>query len=420
MSLLIVIPARLDSTRLPRKLLRPIAGQPLLAHTVAAARRVPDAEVWVAADDEQLVEVARAAGASALLTGRHHVSGTDRIAELVSRLAVPAERIVVNLQGDEPLMPVAPILEVARLLDQDPAAALATLAQPLTEVEELFDPACVKLVSDLRGRALYFSRAPIPWARDAFARDRRRLPDGIPWRRHLGLYAYRAGALARLAALAPTALEQAESLEQLRALEHGLPIAVGESPSAIPPGIDTEADLDRLIRSSELLSSARPAETGAQPRRLLFVCMGNICRSPLAAAWAASRAREAGLELQIDSAGTHGYHRGRGADPRSQAVARESGVDLGAHVSRPIQADDFVHYDLVVGHDRRNLEDLRAVCPAPLQHKLRLLLDWAPALEPREVPDPYTGEAEDFRFAFQLIRAGVDGLIAQINPPTPR
>lgn len=423
MSLLIVIPARLESTRLPRKLLREVGGKPLLAHTIAAAQRIPDAEIHVAADDPQLLAIAQAAGVPGLLTSTRHHSGTDRIAELVTRLGVPDQRIVVNLQGDEPLMPPEPILAVARLLEADPGAALATLAQPLSEAAELFDPACVKVVTDRRGRALYFSRAPIPWARDAFAQARDQLPSDGPWLRHLGLYAYRAGPLKQLAALPPAPLEQLEALEQLRALDHGLGIAVGRSPLQIPPGIDTEADLRRLERwmleAATADQPARPASQagfrGVLPKRLLFVCMGNICRSPLAAAWAARRAREAGLQLEIASAGTHAYHRDRGADPRSQAIGRAAGVNLLTHRSRPVDATDFVRYDLVIGHDQRNMDDLRAVCPDGLRHKLRLLLDFAPSQSTREVPDPYTGDHEAFILAFRLIRAGVDGLIEQIS-----
>jgi 3-deoxy-manno-octulosonate cytidylyltransferase (CMP-KDO synthetase) len=424
-SLLIVIPARLGSTRLPRKLVREVGGKPLLAHTIAAARRIPDAEIWVAADDPQLVAIARAEGVPAMLTSTGHVSGTDRIAELVTRLAVPDERIVVNLQGDEPLMPPEPILAVARLLEADPGAAIATLGQLLTDAAELFDPACVKVVVDRRGRALYFSRAPVPWARDAFAQGRDALPAGIPWLRHLGLYAYRVGPLKQLAALPPSWLEQVEALEQLRALDHGLGIAVGQSPSAIPPGIDTEADLRRLEqrldqpRAELPTRGAAPASNrGVAPKRLLFVCMGNICRSPLAAVWAAKRAREAGLQLDIASAGTHAFHRDRGADPRSQAIGRAAGLNLLSHKSRPVDVTDFVRYDLVIGHDQRNLDDLLAVCPAGLRHKVRLLLDFAPGQGPREVPDPYAGDHEAFILAFRLIRAGVDGLIEQITAST--
>lgn len=424
MSLLIVIPARLGSTRLPRKLLREVGGKPLLAHTIAAARRIPGAEIWVAADDPQLVAIARAEGVPAMLTRVDHASGTDRIAELVTRLAVPDDRIVVNLQGDEPLMPPEAVLAVARLLQADPDAAIATLGQRIDDPAELFDPACVKVVANRRGRALYFSRAPVPWARDAFARTRDTLPDGIPWLRHLGLYAYRAGPLKQLAALPPSWLEQTEALEQLRALDHGLGIAVGQSPSAIPPGIDTEADLRRLER---LFETPTPAATpaganagnrGPAPKRLLFVCMGNICRSPLAAAWAGKRAREAGLQLDIASAGTHAFHRDRGADPRSQAIGRAAGLNLLSHKSRPVDATDFVRYDLVIGHDQRNLDDLLAVCPEGLRHKVRLLLDFAPDPGSREVPDPYAGDHEAFILAFRLIRAGVDGLIDQIGAGT--
>lgn len=423
MSLLIVIPARLASTRLPRKLLREVAGKSLLAHTIAAARRLPDAEIWVAADDAQLLAVARAEGVPAMLTRSDHASGTDRIAELVTRLAVPDDRIVVNLQGDEPLMPPEPILAAARLLESDPGAMIATLGQALTDATELFDPACVKVVTDRRNRALYFSRAPIPWARDDFARTRELLPTDGPWLRHLGLYAYRAGALQQLAALPPSRLEQIEMLEQLRALEHGLGIAVGRSPVGIPPGVDTEADLRRLEQSMlttmvpdrPLPVQASGTFRGTLPKRLLFVCMGNICRSPLAAAWAARRARELGLQLDIASAGTHAYHRDRGADPRSQAIGRAAGLNLLSHRARPVDATDFVRYDLIIGHDQRNLDDLLAVCPEGLRHKVRLLLEFAPQPGSREVPDPYTGDHEAFILAFRLIRAGVDGLIEQIS-----
>jgi protein-tyrosine phosphatase len=146
--------------------------------------------------------------------------------------------------------------------------------------------------------------------------------------------------------------------------------------------------------------------------------MGNICRSPLAAAWAARRAREAGLQLDIASAGTHAYHRDRGADPRSQAIGRAAGLNLLSHKSRPIDPTDFVRYDLIIGHDQRNIDDLLAVCPEGLRHKVRLLLDFAPQASTREVPDPYAGDHEAFILAFRLIRAGVDGLIEQIGRPT--
>jgi 3-deoxy-manno-octulosonate cytidylyltransferase (CMP-KDO synthetase) len=181
------------------------------------------------------------------MTRVDHASGSDRIAECVDQLGWSDDTIVVNLQGDEPFAPVAGIQAVARALALDDAP-VATLATPVTSVEELFDPNAVKLVRGADGRALYFSRAPLPWARDAFARTHDALPADIPFLRHIGIYAYRARFLRAYATLPQTPLEQAESLEQLRVLENGHAIAVRLSPEAFPPGIDTPADLERAHR----------------------------------------------------------------------------------------------------------------------------------------------------------------------------
>ncbi|HET7664061.1 MAG TPA: 3-deoxy-manno-octulosonate cytidylyltransferase, partial [Rhodanobacteraceae bacterium] len=170
--------------------------------------------------------------------------GSDRLAECAAVLGWADDAIVVNLQGDEPFAPVAGIHAVVHAL-ADGDAPMATLCTPIIEADELFDPNVVKVVASPAGRALYFSRAPVPWARDAFAERRDRLPGDMPFRRHIGIYAYRAGFLRRFAELPPTLLERAESLEQLRALEHGHAIAVCDTPEPFPPGIDTEADLAR-------------------------------------------------------------------------------------------------------------------------------------------------------------------------------
>ena len=182
------------------------------------------------------------------MTSDAHTSGTDRLAECAARQGWGDERIVVNLQGDEPLAPPSAIRAAANALVET-GAKLATLAQPITTAEELFDPNCVKLVRDDRGLALYFSRAPIPWHRDAFAKDRSALPPAHRWLRHIGLYAYRVGDLRAFAAMPPSTLETVESLEQLRVLQAGWRIAVAISPEPFPAGVDTEEDLLRVDAS---------------------------------------------------------------------------------------------------------------------------------------------------------------------------
>mgnify|MGYP004704169365 FL=1 len=240
----IAIPARHGSSRLPGKPLRLIGGQPMIVRVVEAARRAGAQEVVVASDDERIAEALAVHGVEVCMTRSDHASGSDRLAECAAIRQWPDDTIVVNLQGDEPFAPATGIHAVVRALAAD-AAPMATLATPIRDIDEVFDPNVVKLVRDLRGRALYFSRAPLPWARDEFARDRQRLPDNLPYLRHIGLYAYRAGFLRRYAELAPTPLEQAESLEQLRVLEHGHAIATAISPSLFPPGVDTAEDLQR-------------------------------------------------------------------------------------------------------------------------------------------------------------------------------
>ena len=220
MTFRVVIPARYASTRLPGKPLLTIAGRPMVEHVWRRACQSGATEVLIATDDERIEAAGRAFGANVIMTSPAHPSGSDRLAEVVGRVGWNEDEIVVNVQGDEPLLPPANVAQVAALLEKDPDTALATLMTPLTEPADFEDPNVVKVVSDCRGRALYFSRAPIPWPRDG------RPPAGerLAWR-HIGLYAYRVGALKRLAALPPTALELTEKLEQLRALENGMAIA---------------------------------------------------------------------------------------------------------------------------------------------------------------------------------------------------
>jgi 3-deoxy-manno-octulosonate cytidylyltransferase (CMP-KDO synthetase) len=244
---IVAIPARHGSTRLPGKPLLPLAGEPMIVHVARRARAAGAAEVVIATDDARIEDALAGSGVRVLRSRAEHASGSDRLAEAATLLGWPDDAIVVNLQGDEPLAPASGIREVAQALAED-GAPMATLATPLAGAHELFDPNCVKLVRDAAGRALYFSRAPLPWPRDAFARDRSLLPDGVPFLRHIGIYAYRAGFLRRFAALAPTPLERVESLEQLRALEHGHAIAVRLAPEPFPAGVDTAEDLARAER----------------------------------------------------------------------------------------------------------------------------------------------------------------------------
>jgi 3-deoxy-manno-octulosonate cytidylyltransferase (CMP-KDO synthetase) len=250
----IVIPSRMAATRLPGKPLRLLAGKPMVVHVleraIEAAGRSEDTNVVVATDDQRIVDVIAEVGGHAVMTRPDHVSGSDRIHEVVTTLGWSDDTIVVNLQGDEPGMPAAAVRNAALLLAATPGAHLATLATPITEPRDLFDPAVVKVVLDDAGLARTFSRAPIPWVRGVFpafgdARHLDTLPPNITFLRHLGLYAYRVGSLRRLCEAPPHPWELAESLEQLRALAIGMEIAVGILDRPPPHGVDTEADLAR-------------------------------------------------------------------------------------------------------------------------------------------------------------------------------
>jgi 3-deoxy-manno-octulosonate cytidylyltransferase (CMP-KDO synthetase) len=236
----VVIPARYDSVRLPGKPLADIHGKPMIAWVCEAARRSNATEVIVATDDQRIAAACKAARVRVELTAPQHASGTDRIAELAKRMAWADEDIVVNVQGDEPLLPPALVDQVAALLDAEPAAGLATLVTAVRDAHEFHDPNIVKVVSDAAGRALYFSRAPIPYSRDGG------LPPGI--RRHIGIYAYRARALKAIADTPPCTLETTERLEQLRALWIGVGIVVADAVEVPPRAVDTAEDLAEVRR----------------------------------------------------------------------------------------------------------------------------------------------------------------------------
>ncbi len=242
----VVIPARYASSRLPGKALREIAGKPMVQWVYERACAAGASEVLIATDDDLIVSAAHSFGAPALMTDRGHASGTDRIAEVARTRGWPETQIIVNVQGDEPLIPAALIAQVAGELARTPDAEIATLAFPLSSVAELMEPSIVKVVTDARGRALYFSRAPIPWNRDSAADGLASQRDFGGARRHIGIYAYRVGALLRLAALPSGALEVREKLEQLRALENGMQIQVGDARERPGPDVNTLADLERV------------------------------------------------------------------------------------------------------------------------------------------------------------------------------
>lgn len=249
----VLIPARYGASRLPGKPLRELAGKPLIQHVHQRALESGARRVIVATDDTRIKNACEKFGAEVCMTAAQHPSGTDRLAEVARLLQLADDEIVVNLQGDEPLMPPQLLARVAYNLHTHAGIQMATLCVAIHDATELFNPHAVKVVMDAAGYALYFSRAPIPWHRDAFATQTEQLPTGVTYYRHLGLYAYRAGFLAQFVAWPPAPVERAESLEQLRALWNGQRIHVGVAEQAPPPGVDTPDDLDKVER---LLTSA--------------------------------------------------------------------------------------------------------------------------------------------------------------------
>lgn len=244
----VVIPARYASTRLPGKPLLDIAGKPMVVRVAERARDSGARRVWVATDHPDIAAAVESHGFAAVITARDHGSGTDRIAEVAARERLPEATIVVNVQGDEPFIEPRLIREVAQHLERNPRADMATACHPIQDRDSFTNPNMVKVVLDRQGYALYFSRAPIPYPRDTFARADPALPAGLPAYRHIGIYACRAGFLQTYARLPAVPLESFEALEQLRALWHGHPIAVCVTPRAPAAGVDTREDLERARR----------------------------------------------------------------------------------------------------------------------------------------------------------------------------
>ena len=242
----VIIPARMASSRLPDKPLADIAGLPMVVRVAQRAAQSGARRVVVAADDSRVVAACQRHGVEALLTRQDHVSGSDRLAEACELLGLPDDALVVNVQGDEPLIPPALIDDVARVLAERPEADMGTAAHAIHDLAEFTNPNVVKVVMDARQIALYFSRAPIPWWRDGQSTEGfKALPSPAPLR-HIGIYSYRAGFLRRFPQLPPAPIESLESLEQLRALWHGHRIAVHVTDAAPGPGVDTPADLERV------------------------------------------------------------------------------------------------------------------------------------------------------------------------------
>lgn len=246
MSYTVVIPARYGSTRLPGKPLLEIAGKPMVQHVWDQASRSDAQQVIIATDDRRIGDVAVEFGADVCMTSPNHPSGTDRLQQVACELGLASDHIVVNVQGDEPLIPPAVIDQVAANLAANEQAGIATLCEGIDALDELLNPNAVKVVSDAQGMALYFSRAPIPWPREQFMNAQQEMPSGDQWYRHIGIYAYRTAFLHDYVTWPPAPLEQQEHLEQLRALYNGVGIHVAVALEAVPAGVDTQDDLQAV------------------------------------------------------------------------------------------------------------------------------------------------------------------------------
>lgn len=242
----IVIPARYASTRLPGKPLLDIAGKTMLQRVYERCRQSDAQRIIVATDDARIQAAAESFGAEVCMTREDHASGTDRLQEVVAQMGLPDDAIVVNVQGDEPLIPPALIEQVAANLAAHPEAGIATLSERLDDLAGVMNPNIVKVVSDCNGLAMYFSRAPIAWSRDTFGGEPENLPKSFVYQRHIGIYAYRVALLHRFVEWGEADLERTECLEQLRAMWNGARIHVDEARESMPGGVDTQEDLERL------------------------------------------------------------------------------------------------------------------------------------------------------------------------------
>ena len=254
MSYTVIIPARYASSRLPGKPLLDIVGKTMIQHVWERALESDASRVVIATEDQRVFDACQGFGAEVVMTLASHESGTDRLQEVVSQLQLADEEIVVNVQGDEPLIPKVAIAQVATNLAANPLAGIATLGEAIHDIEVIFNPNAVKAVADNQGYALYFSRAPMPWCRDEWAGQELGLPSNAPFLRHIGIYAYRVGFLHEFVRWPVGVLERFEKLEQLRAMENGVRIHIAKACVDIPGGVDTEADLQTV---RDILAAAR-------------------------------------------------------------------------------------------------------------------------------------------------------------------
>lgn len=246
MSFRIVIPARFASTRLPGKPLREICGKPMIEHVIKRAKQSNAEEVIVATDSQEIADAISHIDVRVCMTHENHQSGTERLSEVIEQLGFDDDQILINLQGDEPMMPPVCLNQVGQALEEDAAVKMATLCTPLTDIEELFDPHAVKVVRDINDFALYFTRAAVPWSRDCFNEKPRKMPQKQEYQRHIGLYGYRAGFIKQYLDWESSDIEKTESLEQLRVLYYGEKIKVITAEIAPGPGVDTVEDLNRV------------------------------------------------------------------------------------------------------------------------------------------------------------------------------
>jgi len=421
----VVIPARYGSSRLPAKPLMDIAGKPMVVHVYERALLSKAKTVVVATDDERIVQALKPYGAKVVMTSPNHPSGTDRLQEVAAKMRWDDDDIIVNVQGDEPLIPPEVINQVAANLAANRQAGIATLAEAIENVAQLTNPNIVKLVRDANNMAMYFSRATMPWARDAFAQGIHELPVKDLYWRHLGIYAYRVSFLNAYVKWPPAVLEQVEALEQLRALYYGVKIHVDKASVSLPAGVDTQEDLERvraIVAAQKVVEAPKPTpekNANADKINVLFVCLGNICRSPTAEGVFKTMVEKSGWKdiFNIDSAGTAAYYVGEPPDKRAQKHAKARGYDLSKLRARFISPQDFRKFDYILVMDKKNFAEMEKVqkyCKDP-KAKLQLFLDFHPNQQQgQEVPDPYTGNEQGFETVLDLVEPAAENLLKML------
>ena len=417
----VVIPARYGSSRLPAKPLMDIAGKPMVVHVYERALLSKAKTVVVATDDERIAQALKPYGAKVVMTSPNHPSGTDRLQEVAAKMRWDDDDIIVNVQGDEPLIPPEVINQVAANLANNRQAGIATLAEAIEDVGQLSNPNIVKLVRDANNMAMYFSRSPMPWARDAFAQGIKELPVKDLYWRHLGIYAYKVSFLNAYVKWSPAVLEQVEALEQLRALYYGVKIHVDKACVSLPAGVDTQEDLERvraIVAAQKAAQAPKVVEKNpnADKINVLFVCLGNICRSPTAEGVFKTMVEKSGWKdmFNIDSAGTAAYYVGEPPDKRAQKHAKARGYDLSKLRARFISPQDFKKFDHILVMDKKNFAEMEKVqkyCKDP-KAKLQLFLDYHPSQQQGlEVPDPYNGSDSGFEIVLDLVEPAAENLL---------